>query len=255
MKIKLPEPPLLSMSFYRTNIKESILLMELLACALDIGAKVIGEVSYCEGIDIKKKRFASIMDLGVPSYKNLSTLNEIMTFQEQENINIINIPLRGILTNCQADFISVIPISEEAKNIDTHPVSWTTSGTCFEFFDPYFKKASGFGDKIYQIFKIATQRIDPVYASINTEYYLPCLTDIKIDDKSMAFQDFFINSKYFSKEKLDELKNVLFDYYCETLENGIYFSRSPFFNPEKVEVDGTISMYRSAEVARLLISK
>jgi len=146
---------------------------------------------------------------------------------------------------------SLYLITPEAAKNDWCPIAIWTEGEIFCWPEPTKKQrlaARSTGKAVAKKFLQICDALNPDYASINVEYGLQCLTDLKANPSSCAFKDFYLRRNFVGSQKLERILNCCAGSYRKDLEDGIYISSSGDFNPAKINVDGTNACCDAARI-------
>ena len=110
------------------------------------------------------------------------------------------------------------------------------------------------GLKAYRLFLQLAQAMGPVYGAICVEYALERPEELRRDERSLAFRNFFINVDVLGESFVSEAMKATGDdvYIEQTGRGGLYVSMSAEFNPNRKAIDAVRAQYRSIKVARIL---
>lgn len=92
----------------------------------------------------------------------------------------------------------------------------------------------------------------PSYASVTVEYEMETPSELSSDPSSYAFQNCFLREADFGSKKLERLvKGLLSEAFVRMTGDGLYFSTSRYFNPERIDL-GSKGSWLSSDVAVLI---
>jgi hypothetical protein len=94
--------------------------------------------------------------------------------------------------------------------------------------------------------------VGPSYGAIGVEMALECPTDLRLDPRTYAFQDFFVSERFVGQPALARIASWAAATYVEPVEDGLYVSCTPEFNPLGKSTDGEQAASLSARVGALI---
>lgn len=255
-----PDPPLLGCSFYFPGISDADALALLVEGLVRSGARFRGEVLALRAQGARSQLFASPTDLlsadnGVGRIAlDLPGLRHYLT---DPNVLLLRIGVAGAIGLAQHEVATYSFILPESVGVDTHPLVLWSEGGVFSGPDRRVTKAARkAGRKVYDRFLSLVKILSPAYAAITVEYSLECPMDLRLDSRSYAFRDFFIDGAYIGKSKLGLVRAMFedVDAYVEVVGDGLYVSCFGAFNPANKDVTGSIAIAKSITVAKLIAS-
>lgn len=127
-------------------------------------------------------------------------------------------------------------ITKQSELIDHPSLQIVTSGTVFDPIPSLEKQAKQSARKIYRRFVAIIQAVQPAYAAITFENWLPCPSDFKHDPVTNVFSDFYVATDYIGHDQIRTIRELYHKAYIADLAHGIYLS-SWRFNPKGKKPD------------------
>jgi len=252
--MKSPEPPFIELSFYIPRGEDQSTFAHLVEYLFAAGAEVAGQGKANKGKNIGSRSFAGILD-DVPEKVSVGSKSDFSDLMRDPDTRLFQVNLVNAVgvRKGHHEVVTHLSISDQAVSIDKHPIAIWVDGSMFDELggQQFSNREKMRGAKIFGRFLDLVREMQPSYAAITASYSLECPTDLRDDARSYAFGDFFLNSSYFSDEKISEVLNLYSGAHVETLDNGYYISSTPIFNSSNT----TFSGYRqelSGRVAEII---
>jgi hypothetical protein len=228
--------PLLEIGFYLSPRPDGDPVRPVLDAVEAVGGAPAGRVAFSRGPSIRSAAFSSIWD-DTPHEVNMSA-GQLREALRDPDLRIIEIDVEG-LSGLQRQSIARVGVRAGAVPAEQHPVAvvgeapWTERRGRPTWDESAFES----GRSVYSLFRMLTDRIDPLYAAIGVEQGLPSPLDLAADPRTLAFQDFYLSNELITARRLRELQELGGTPYVEQLARGTYFSCSSLFNPTGVHVE------------------
>jgi hypothetical protein len=115
------------------------------------------------------------------------------------------------------------------------------------------QQARTIGKRAKKRFCTLVEAVQPSYAAILFETYLPCPAELRQRPHSRydGFSSFFVSSSYVGAARLARIQTLFDGAYIEPVGDGLYISAWEFFNPEAVSL-ACDEGRRSEQVAHLI---
>lgn len=256
---KQPNPPFLELNFYIADLHETDAFLKLITSLVALGAQFTGKGSAHIGPDVSNSTFASISDMAREKI-TVSSMADVERYIADPDHRLIDVSMLDATNTVHdvAEIVTLQSISEEAAQVDQHPLAiWTdgdlTSGPP-SYRPKHNKRAMEVGGQIYRRFQALIESLQPAYAAITVEYGLECPADLKLNPKSLAFEDFFVSRSYLGASSINRIQDLFSDAYIETVGDGIYVSCFEMFNPEGKSCDSKYATTQSFKVAEIIAS-
>lgn len=251
--MKRPTPPFLELSFYFAEMADTDALVHVLAALTSEGAQFAGSGMVHSGRRIGEAQFSGINDALLEAV-SLNNLDEAKIYATVADIRLVQVEMRGASAagRTRSELITYISISPGAMLNDHHPIAIWTTGALFS--GPADKsrrrQRRRVGSQIQQRFLDLIRILRPSYAAVTVEIALECPTDLRIDARTGAFQEFYVSENYLGAHRMSRVLNSFPNAYRETIADGWYISCWGDFNPQGREVEhGEANKGSSAVVA------
>ena len=249
------DAPFQELCFYFGARPESEALEQLVAALVTLGARFAGEARVHCGPGLRDQPFAFITDLIQESVvvKNLTDMRRLL---KMPNLRVVQVDLDGATGTLEdvAEVVTYLDISPAAVGMDRHPLAIWTEGWLFSgpirIDEAVAAKAVGM--RLYERFRTLIGMLRPAYAAITHESPLECPADLRRDPRTLSFYDFYVSRTYLGRGNTERVKELFIDAYIEELDEGIYVSTWPEFNPAGIEVDVRLLEPRAKEVATMI---
>jgi hypothetical protein len=194
------EPPFLELGFYCAASPSRCSVVRIVE-SLDQGvAKPTGRVLVHDVSDPRETAtFAAINDLPLVELNSVEP-GHIYSVATNPNYRVVQVEVIGSsLPGSTAGLVTYVSISVEAQRHDHHPVALWLSD---ESIDGVLSNA------MERLFIDLTLRIRPTYAAASHSWGLECLFDLDQDPRSLAFQDFFIDTRLLGTAAVRQIREI-----------------------------------------------
>ncbi|UGA42757.1 hypothetical protein HU230_0031385 [Bradyrhizobium quebecense] len=114
-------------------------------------------------------------------------------------------------------------------------------------------RARRLGNIAYRRFVHWARLLNPTYGAILVEYSLENPDELRKDQRSLAFRDFYLAKRALDVRAWSKLHEIVGDRaYRHALPDGLYVSMTPYFNPEAAGLASGDAQVLSAKIAELL---
>jgi hypothetical protein len=232
--MKIIDPPFLELHFYRLDKNDTTMMREIIAYLLDKDAKLSGKVSVFPNFDFSVK-FASVTDYQqediafhyINEYNELASKHQIISFYIQN--------ASGLRLN-KSEIVTFTSIPDAIKETSNHAIAIFTEGEDVD--GNCILNNKKLSKLIHNRFIDLCVNLDITYAAICCELGMETPEELKLlKYRSIAFKDFFVNTKYYSKEIIQSILDLSQEYnaYIETLNNGYFISVNNSFREKETE--------------------
>jgi hypothetical protein len=249
-----PDAPFVECGFYFANLGDADSLAHLVRSVVRLGARPTGEVEGFRGPNIRQRPFEMTV-ADVPRERMIAKGPMLESVLNDPNIQLMEVHLQDAI-GLAPDAIEIATyslISAEATLLDHHAVCIAAEGVVFSGPVPptgkgRLRKA---GRRVYERFLAITNLARPAYAAITCEYGLECPTDLRHEQGSLAFSDFYASEEYLGRQSLEDLQSLFAEAYVERTADGLYFSCYAPVNPEATDL-GESASYLSDDAAKII---
>lgn len=247
--MRRPEGPVLDIAFYHPEWNEADAFNSFVEFLFLRGALFLGEVSFFSNLQARKAYFSMIWDF--PINEQSVSQEDLKALLVDPDIKVLEVAFRlkefGKITTL-ATYFHVTP---KASSRDTHSLGLAMHAKPFELPGTNAHQYR-FGKAVYKLFLEAVDHMQPAYAAILIETTLECLTDLRADPRSYAFQNFFIDADFVGPKTLKRLLPTFKEAFIQETQRGYYISTDSAFNPECKQIPSARIVELSVEVCAAL---
>lgn len=215
------QPPFIELNFYHAKKPQKDAFKKMLNACLESDATLINQALV-----------ASTHHEDIPHFHDILFLErQMITFEPNQLEALLSSNDTFVLSLYLANAIGTRPnsieqltygrISEYASQIDNHPIVIWCSGDMFGFNDLLEQQAAMV---VYDRFRYLTEKTNPSYSAITSEWTLECPTDLKNLDSTLSFRNFFLNEELLTSIDINAIKTNYAGAHIEQWDNGIYIS-------------------------------
>jgi hypothetical protein len=226
--MKTIDPPFLELHFYKSDKNDSVMMKEIITYLLDKGAKLSGKASIFPNFDFSA-RFASTTDFhqedipfhNIDEYAELSSKHQFISFQMQN--------ASGLHLN-KSEIVTFTSIPDAIKEKSNHVIAIFTEGEDAE--GNFILDNRKLCKSVHNRFIELCVGLDITYGAICCELGMEIPEELKLlKYKSIAFKDFFVNTKYYNQETIQSILDLSQEYqaHIEPFDNGYFISVNNFF--------------------------
>lgn len=243
------EPPFLEIGFYFADLSDADAFAKVAKTILARGARFVSAKGW-QGAGERERPFAGPADDRLPQPLHLRP-DQLEAALAERDLRVTELQLDPIIgVSRSPEVLEYETISEEAAQIDHHPINVLAEGHAYS--GPH-EPERGWkpGKKIYGAFRELVLALTPSYACINVEAPTRCPTDL-LRTPSGFSRDFWISETFLGSDALTAISRLFDGAHQERFGNGLYVSTYRYWNPARVDFDRTRAAYLSSEVGKLV---
>ena len=247
-----PDPPFVELGFYFADRSDADAFADLFKALINLGLTYQGIAWIKQQKNVRSQTFKFWQDL--QPLKLEISLEKLHKSLSNPDIRMFQIAMNDRGKPILVTYNMVI--SETKSKKDYHPIVVLGEGELFCGPDSVKEQSKQptqqEGQKTYERFLEIIEMLQPAYGSITVEYSLECPTDLREDDRSLAFRDFFISEEYIGGANIAIIQDIFADAYQAKVKGGLYVSCSWCLNPQRKDLESNIAYKGSRTVAQLI---
>lgn len=228
------DAPYLELGFYFSALSGDEAIVKVFRHLTKDGATCEGTVVFHAGPGIRGQPFSDITDQPCVSQKAIND-QEIETLFLNENVRLLRLTMRSarFLDWSRLQILAQLRISPSCVTCDTHPIALWLDGSVLSHPPGNLpRKARRLGERSLESFRQLVSSLKPDYAAVTVDYGLECPCDIRVDPRTLAFQDFYLSEMFLGKRALAAVRRKAPFAHHEQTQDGQITCCSEWISPD-----------------------
>jgi hypothetical protein len=248
--MKEPTGELVEVDFYFGACEDG--LQRLVNHCCQHGGEFAGTVMLSEGAAIRRAPLTQGI-YTFPVWERSVSAEALQSLFSDEDTRVLKVAIWSALglTTSVPEIVTYCGMSPDAAGHDSLPVAIVSEGWVFST-PGYERQSAAAGKRCYNKLLEVCNALDPTYAAILSEKWIPCAYDLKRGRGDGCFSSFFVSESKLGRAVVSEIEDVCRDAYTEKLSTGLFVSTTRFHNPQSVHMDRATASKLSSRVAGIL---